>query len=84
MQCCACWGLASLTSAVPNCPSSLRQALASRIQAKRLSVGQVQRILHARVPILKFRDVSGARWACSCVRACWCPCPMPPLAGPRG
>ncbi|PSC67618.1 poly(A) RNA polymerase GLD2 [Micractinium conductrix] len=35
------------------------RALASRIQAKRLCRGQVERILHARVPILKFRDISG-------------------------
>ena len=35
------------------------QALAGRIQANRLAQGQVQRILHARVPILKFTDHSG-------------------------
>lgn len=35
------------------------RALASRIQAKRLCQGQVDRILHARVPILKFRDPCG-------------------------
>lgn len=40
-------------------PTPTGQALASRIQAKRLCLGQVDRILHARVPILKFRDVSG-------------------------
>ena len=50
-------------TAPPAAPAPLPppQALASRIQAKRLSLGQVQRILHARVPILKFRDVSGER-----------------------
>ncbi|KAL4440632.1 hypothetical protein ABPG75_003633 [Micractinium tetrahymenae] len=35
------------------------RALASRIQAKRVCLGQVERILHARMPILKFRDSSG-------------------------
>jgi DNA polymerase sigma len=35
------------------------RALSNRIQAKRLCLGQVDRILHARVPILKFRDLSG-------------------------
>lgn len=45
---------------VPLCPPLL-QALSNRIQAKRLCLGQVDRILHARVPILKFRDLSGGR-----------------------
>ena len=57
-------------TAPPAAPAPLPppQALASRIQAKRLSLGQVQRILHARVPILRIATcrVSGPRaggWA---------------------
>jgi hypothetical protein len=51
--------LKSAHAAPPPPVPALPQALASRIQAKRLCVGQVDRILHARVPILKFRDISG-------------------------
>ena len=32
------------------------QALAQRIEASRMAGGRVERILHARVPILKFQD----------------------------
>ncbi len=45
-------------------PRTTRQALSNRIQAKRLCLGQVDRILHARVPILKFRDLSGGPLGC--------------------
>ena len=51
-----------------HCPPGAlpRQALSNRIQAKRLCLGQVDRILHARVPILKFRDLSGGCWGQRC------------------
>lgn len=66
--CMRCEGTGARCTSAAGQPSSLRhrpppplrlQALAQRIQAGRLSLGMVERIVHARVPIIKFRASMG-------------------------